>query len=98
MAVLDTGFYPNWRDYFVDSDILTQYARAFVAANGNQNANQWDVGSDPHGMATAATITATGSSTTPTRAAGGRLCHRRRRDLLGASGGPGDQCHPGQGL
>jgi hypothetical protein len=57
VAVLDTGFYPNWRDYFVESDILTQYARAFVAANGNQNANQWDVGSDPHGMATAATIT-----------------------------------------
>src|SRR5215216_6246844 len=57
VAVLDSGFYPNWRDYFVESDILTQYARAFVAANANQNANQWDVGSDPHGMATAATIT-----------------------------------------
>jgi hypothetical protein len=57
VAVLDTGFYPNWHDYFVESDILTQYARAFIAANGNPNANQWDVGSDPHGMATAATIT-----------------------------------------
>src|SRR5215211_785202 len=57
VAVLDSGFYPNWRDYFVESDILTQYARAFVAANANPNANQWDVGSDPHGMATAATIT-----------------------------------------
>jgi hypothetical protein len=57
VAVLDSGFYPNWRDYFVESDILTQHARAFVAANANQNANQWDVGSDPHGMATAATIT-----------------------------------------
>jgi hypothetical protein len=56
VAVLDSGFYPNWRDYFVESDILTQYARAFVAANANQNANQWDVGSDPHGMATAATV------------------------------------------
>jgi Subtilase family len=57
VAVLDSGFYPNWRDYFVEGDILTQYARAFNAANANQNANQWDVGSDPHGMAVAATIT-----------------------------------------
>ena len=56
VAVLDTGFYPNWRDYFVESDILTQFARAFIAAGANSNANQWDVGSDPHGMATAATI------------------------------------------
>jgi subtilisin family serine protease len=57
VAVLDSGFYPNWRDYFVESDILTQHARAFNAAGANQNANQWDVGSDPHGMAVAATIT-----------------------------------------
>jgi hypothetical protein len=57
VAVLDSGFYPNWRDYFVEGDILTQYARAFNAANANQNTNQWDVGSDPHGMAVAATIT-----------------------------------------
>jgi hypothetical protein len=56
VAVLDAGFYPNWRDYFVESDILTQYATAFVAAAGNPNANQWDVGSDPHGMAVSATI------------------------------------------
>lgn len=56
VAVLDSGFYPNWRDYFVPGDILTDKARAFVGANGNQNLNQWDVGSDPHGMATAATI------------------------------------------
>jgi len=56
VAVLDTGFYPNWRDYFVPSDVLTDKARAFVAAGGNENANQWDVGSDPHGMATAATV------------------------------------------
>ena len=56
VAVLDSGFYPNWRDYFVASDILTDKARAFVAANGNQNASQWDVGSDPHGMAVSATV------------------------------------------
>ena len=56
VAVLDTGFFPNWRDYFDPNRILTDKARAFIAAGGNENLNQWDVGSDPHGMATAATI------------------------------------------
>lgn len=56
VAVLDSGFYPNWRDYFDANSILTQYATAFIAANGNPNQNQWDVGSDPHGMAVSATI------------------------------------------
>ena len=57
VAVLDSGFYPNWRDYFVESDVLTDKARAFLGVLGNPNNNQWDSGSDPHGMATAATIT-----------------------------------------
>lgn len=57
VAVLDTGFYPNWRDYFVESDILTDKARAFAGVLGNPNAGQWDAGSDPHGMAVSATIT-----------------------------------------
>jgi hypothetical protein len=56
VAVLDTGFYPNWRDYFNPESVLTDKARAFNAVGGNENVNQWDVGSDPHGMATAATI------------------------------------------
>jgi len=56
VAVLDSGFYPNWRDYFDESDILTNLASAFVAANANQNDNEWDVGSDPHAMAVSATI------------------------------------------
>ncbi len=56
VAVLDSGFYPNWRDYFDPDSILTDKARAFIAAGGNENLNQWDRGSDPHGMATAATI------------------------------------------
>ncbi len=56
VAVLDSGFYPNWRDYFDPGKILTDKARAFVAANANSNVNQWDVGSDPHGMAVAATV------------------------------------------
>jgi Subtilase family len=56
VAVLDSGFYPNWQDYLDPAAILTQFATAFVAANGNANSNQWDVGSDPHGMAVSATI------------------------------------------
>lgn len=56
VAVLDSGFYPNWRDYFEPDSILTDKARAFGGALGNPNVNQWDVGSDPHGMAVAATI------------------------------------------
>jgi hypothetical protein len=56
VAVLDSGFYPNWRDYFDETRILTQYANAFIAANGNANSNQWDTGSDPHAMAVSATI------------------------------------------
>lgn len=56
VAVLDSGFYPNWRDYFDEGQILTDKARAFNAANGNPNANQWDVGSDPHAMAVSGTI------------------------------------------
>lgn len=56
VAVLDSGFYPNWRDYFDPSRIRTDLARAFIAANGNENENQWERGSDPHGMAVSATI------------------------------------------
>jgi hypothetical protein len=56
VAGLDTGFYPNWLDYFDPAKILTQYARAFNAQGANENQNQWDVGTDPHGMATAATV------------------------------------------
>jgi hypothetical protein len=56
VAVLDSGFYPNWRDYLSPDSVLEEYAMAFIAANGNANENQWDVGSDPHGMAVSATI------------------------------------------
>lgn len=56
VAVLDSGFYPNWRDYFDESKILASRGRAFIAVLGNPNDNQWDVGSDPHGMAVAATV------------------------------------------
>lgn len=56
VAVLDTGFYPNWRDYLDPNSILADKGRAFVGVLGNQNANQWDRGSEPHGMAVSATI------------------------------------------
>lgn len=55
VAVLDSGFYPNWRDYFDPASILGQYGRAFNGAGYNGNLN-WQAGSDPHGMAVAATI------------------------------------------
>jgi subtilisin family serine protease len=56
VAVLDSGFYPNWRDYLDESRVLTELGAAFVAVLGNAVPNQWDAGSDPHGMAVAATI------------------------------------------
>jgi subtilisin family serine protease len=56
VAVLDSGFYPNWRDYLDPNHVLEEHARAFIAASGNENHNQWQVGSDPHGMAVSATI------------------------------------------
>ena len=56
VAVLDSGFYPNWRDYMREDRVLEEKGIAFVAVLGNPNENQWDVGSDPHGMAVAATI------------------------------------------
>ena len=56
VAVLDTGFYPNWRDYFDEDSILTEYATAFVGANATLNENRWDGAFWPHGMAVAATI------------------------------------------
>jgi len=56
VAVLDSGFFPNWRDYINESSILTQYATAFIGAGGNQNEKKWDNGSTPHGMTMSALI------------------------------------------
>lgn len=55
VAILDSGMYPNWRDYFEPASILGQYGRAFNGAGLNSNLN-WQAGSDPHGMAVAGTI------------------------------------------
>jgi len=56
VAVLDAGFFPNWRDYFDEESILTDLATAFIGADGKSKDNQWDVGTSPHGMAVASTI------------------------------------------
>jgi subtilisin family serine protease len=54
VAVIDEGMYPNWRDYFDETQILASMGRAFDGASivGTQ---KWDAGG-PHGMAVAATI------------------------------------------
>jgi subtilisin family serine protease len=56
VAVLDRGFFPNWRDYFNEDSILTNYATAFIGNDGKSKENQWDVGSNAHGMAVASAI------------------------------------------
>lgn len=55
VAVLDGGMFPNWRDFFREESILADYGRSFEGASvvGSQN---WESGSDPHGMAVAGTI------------------------------------------
>jgi subtilisin family serine protease len=55
VAVLDSGFYPNWRDYFNEDSILEEYGAAFIGPMGTDN-DTWDSGSDPHGMAVAGTV------------------------------------------
>jgi hypothetical protein len=55
VAVLDSGMFPNWRKFLKPESILTQYARSFEGASQVIHQN-WDSGSDPHGMAVAATI------------------------------------------
>jgi subtilisin family serine protease len=56
IAVLDSGFFPNWRDFFNEGSVLTEYATAFIGPNANSNINQWDIGSSPHGMAVTSMI------------------------------------------
>ena len=99
VAVLDSGFYPNWRDYFDSASILTEHASAFVAANGKQNANQWDRGSDPHGMAVSATIVGHRFADDTNEGGWGEdYATGSARRLLGAGCGARGQDHPGEGL
>jgi subtilisin family serine protease len=54
VAVVDEGMYPNWRNYFDESQILSGMGRAFNGASVQDSTNWYSGG--PHGMATAATI------------------------------------------
>jgi len=57
VAMIDMGFFPNWREFFNEDSILTQYATAFIGADGKSKENQWDAANDVHGMMLASLIT-----------------------------------------
>ncbi|MCO6041312.1 S8 family peptidase [Thermococcus alcaliphilus] len=59
IAVLDTGLVPNWRDYFEEDKIATEFARAFLAANAltaHYNPNAWEADTNSHGTHVTSTI------------------------------------------
>jgi len=59
VAVLDTGLVPNWRDYFEEDKIATEFARAFLAANAltaHYNPNAWEADTNSHGTHVTSTI------------------------------------------
>lgn len=61
VAVLDTGFVKNWRYFFPEESILTQYARSF-GGGGSANAaiseqpNKWQSDVNAHGTHVTSTI------------------------------------------
>ena len=61
VAVLDTGLVFNWRDYFPEARIATEYAIAF-AGGGNENAtvsepsNKWEHDTHSHGTHVTSTV------------------------------------------
>jgi hypothetical protein len=61
VAVLDTGLLKNWRAYFNESSIATEYAIAFGGGGGEQGSvstqpNKWERDQDSHGTHVASTI------------------------------------------
>jgi subtilisin family serine protease len=61
VAVLDTGLLKNWRAYFDESSIATQYAIAFGGGGGEQGTvstqpNKWERDQDSHGTHVTSTI------------------------------------------
>ena len=58
IAVLDTGLVPNWRDYFEEERIATEFGRAFLAAslNAHYNPNAWEADTHSHGTHVTSTI------------------------------------------
>ncbi|NJE25578.1 Subtilisin DY [Thermococcus sp. MV5] len=58
IAVLDTGLVPNWKDYFEEDKIATEFGRAFLAAslNAHYNPNAWEADTHSHGTHVTSTI------------------------------------------
>ncbi len=58
IAVLDTGLVPNWRDYFEEDKIATEFGRAFLAVspNAHYNPNAWEADTHSHGTHVTSTI------------------------------------------
>ncbi|ASJ00612.1 S8 family peptidase [Thermococcus gorgonarius] len=58
VAVLDTGLVPNWRDYFEEDRIATEFGRAFLAVslNAHYNPNAWEADTHGHGTHVTSTI------------------------------------------
>jgi subtilisin family serine protease len=61
VAVIDTGLLKNWRAYFNESSIATEYAIAFGGGGGDQGTvstqpNKWERDQDSHGTHVASTI------------------------------------------
>jgi len=58
IAVLDTGLVPNWRDYFEEDKIATEFGRAFLAVslNAHYNPNAWESDTHSHGTHVTSTI------------------------------------------
>ncbi len=61
VAVLDTGLLKNWRAYFNESSVATEYAIAFGGGGGDQGTvstqpNKWERDQDSHGTHVTSTI------------------------------------------
>lgn len=58
IAVLDTGLVPNWRDYFEEDKIATEFGRAYLAATlrAHYNPNAWEADTDSHDTHVTSTI------------------------------------------
>ncbi len=55
VVVIDTGLVSNWRDYFPEENILTQYSRSYTQELGKDNV-AYDEDTEGHGTAVTGTI------------------------------------------
>ncbi|MCK4258864.1 MAG: S8 family serine peptidase [Halanaerobiales bacterium] len=55
VAVLDTGLLPNWRDYFPEEKVATEYGVGFLNPQGNPNPGAW-TGTHAHGTHVSSTV------------------------------------------